>query len=336
MLRRFLIAATAVLSIAAAPALAASPYTAIYSFGDSLSDVGNVYLATGGAPAYPYVGGQFSNGPVWVQDMATALGLPALTPSLAGGNDYAYGGATTGYPATNNPAVPNLAEQIATFSLAHSGVAPSSGLYTFSIGSDDLFGLLKSGLGDSAAAQAAAAGAAAVVAAGAGALELAGAKNLILFDVPDLGKTPYIKSLGSQVSADASKLSLYFDQQVLLDLAPVEAAGLKVFDLNAYALLDEAVGPPPGFGLTNVTDPCWTGGFTGPQPGDTLCSTDPAIAGQYLFWDGVHPTAAGHELIAEDALGAIPEPSAGAMVILGFAGLGALGARRIRVATTAG
>ena len=70
-------------------------YPAIYSFGDSLSDVGNVDLATGGIePASPYVDGQFSNGPVWAQDLAGKLGLPALIPSLAGGTDYAFGGAT--------------------------------------------------------------------------------------------------------------------------------------------------------------------------------------------------------------------------------------------------
>ncbi len=96
MLKRLLIAAAAALTIPAGQALAGSPpYTAIYSFGDSLSDVGNVYLATG-QPASPYVNGQYSNGPVWVQDLATKMGLPALTPSSVGGNDYAWGGATTG------------------------------------------------------------------------------------------------------------------------------------------------------------------------------------------------------------------------------------------------
>jgi phospholipase/lecithinase/hemolysin len=58
----------------------AAGFSAEYVFGDSLSDVGNVYLGSSGSePASPYVGGQFSNGPVWVQDLAARLGLPALT-----------------------------------------------------------------------------------------------------------------------------------------------------------------------------------------------------------------------------------------------------------------
>ena len=40
--------------------------------------------------------GVFSNGPVWVQDLANTLGLGPLLPSLAGGTDFAVGGAQTG------------------------------------------------------------------------------------------------------------------------------------------------------------------------------------------------------------------------------------------------
>src|SRR5271165_1359868 len=174
--RRSPIAAAAALSILAGQSLAASPYSAIYSFGDSLSDVGNVFLATGGAePASPYANGQFSNGPVWVQDLATKLGLPALLPSSSGGNDYAWGGATTGFSGTLNPAdpVPSLVQQVKTFLPNLTSVAPSSALYTFSIGANDLFGILGAGLGDSTGVQNLAKEAAGVVASEAGVLEAA-------------------------------------------------------------------------------------------------------------------------------------------------------------------
>jgi phospholipase/lecithinase/hemolysin len=176
--RRSIIAAAAILSISAGQALA-GPFGAIYSFGDSLSDVSNVYIATGGAePASPYVNGQFSNGPVWVQDLATKLGLPALTPSLAGGNDYAWGGATAGAGNTN---VPNIVDQVGSFLTAH-GSAPRNALYTFSIGANDLFGIL-----DGSAPVSNLPVDAQAVATAAQDLELAGAKDLMLFDVPNLG-----------------------------------------------------------------------------------------------------------------------------------------------------
>jgi phospholipase/lecithinase/hemolysin len=130
MLRRSIIAAAAILSISAGQAFA-GPYSAIYSFGDSLSDVGNVFIATGGAePASPYVNGQFSNGPVWVQDLAAMLGLSPLKPSMApgGGNDFAWGGATAG---AGNTMVPNIVQQVGLF-LNANGSAPQNALYTFS------------------------------------------------------------------------------------------------------------------------------------------------------------------------------------------------------------
>ena len=309
----------------------AADFSAMYVFGDSLSDVGNVYLGTSGLePASPYVGGQFSNGAVWVQDLAARLGLPALTPSLAGGTDYAFGHATTGLASTNYPLVPNLEQQVDTFFSSHAR-APSDALYTFSIGANDLFAILDAGLTPQQA-EGVAYNAAQVVASEAGDLETAGAKDLALFDVPDLGVTPEITALGPAASAAATSLSAYFDQQVLLDLEPVEAAELTVFDLNTYALLDQAVQDPGAFGFSNVTDPCWTGGFTGYAGGGSVCSTLPAVQDTYLFWDDVHPTAAGHLLVADAALSAmrlpVPEPSTWAMMAIGLVSLAFAGYRR--------
>src|SRR5271157_3037833 len=93
--------------------LQAGDITGIVAFGDSLSDVGNVYLATGGMnpsppnppnlypggppnPGGSYDPGHFSNGPIWLEYLAHSLGVAAPTPSLKGGTDYAWGGAENG------------------------------------------------------------------------------------------------------------------------------------------------------------------------------------------------------------------------------------------------
>ena len=44
----------------------ASAYTALFAFGDSLSDAGNVFIKDKGTlPLAPYYDGHFSNGPTW-------------------------------------------------------------------------------------------------------------------------------------------------------------------------------------------------------------------------------------------------------------------------------
>jgi hypothetical protein len=80
------------LALASGPALA---YTTLFAFGDSLSDAGNLFALTG-IPSAPYFDGHFSNGTTWVEDLSKDLGLGTLKPSVSGGTDFAFGGATTG------------------------------------------------------------------------------------------------------------------------------------------------------------------------------------------------------------------------------------------------
>ncbi len=345
--RALFAAATAVVVMSAAPAFA---YDAIVSFGDSLSDVGNVFAATGGAePNPPYYMGRFSNGPIWLEDVAGALRLP-IAPSILGGNDFAFGGATTGYPATNSAAVPNLELQVDAYGVKTGGHADPNALYTFSIGANDLFAAIGDVIdaaianpADIPAAEAEAfadaAGAASVVGQQGGALMTWGAKELLLFDVPDLSVTPDMRAaaaeigglFGSTAAADFSafvkSLTATFDEDVLGALR-TDAPKLAVVDLGTFAFLDQVVGDPTAYGFSNVTQPCFVP--TNPDApftsGGTTCG-DAAVQAGYLFWDGVHPTEAAGQLIADRALAAVPEPSTWAMLAAGFVALALAGGR---------
>ena len=326
--------AALVLSVSAGPGFAAAPYSSIVSFGDSLSDVGNVLASTKGiAPASPYFDGRFSNGPNWLDDLARELGLPLKpsfslqSPTVPVGNDFAWGGATTGYSVTNNVTVPNLETQVGQYLLTYGHGDPNA-LYTVSIGANDLFAILASRV-DLPTAETEAAGAASIVAQEAGMLAGAGAKNLVLFDVPNLGLTPKIIAEGQDAVTAAKDLSAYFDQQVLTDLAPVEKQGLKVFDLDTFSLIGTVVANPSAYGFSNVTDACYVGPITG---GGSECGKP----NTYLFWDGVHPSERAGGFIANDALAKVaPEPSTWAMLTLGFAGLAGVGLKARKRAAAA-
>jgi outer membrane lipase/esterase len=90
---------------AGAPTTAGS-FTAVVSFGDSLSDVGTYAPATSltGNGAPPYFGGKFTtndgaNGTVWVENLATTLGL-LVTPAEVG-----FAGSSVKCPAAADPAL---------------------------------------------------------------------------------------------------------------------------------------------------------------------------------------------------------------------------------------
>ena len=285
---------TASLGYASAPA-----FTALFAFGDSLSDAGNLYIADGGtAPVSPpYYKGHASNGPTWVEDLSRRLGLGTLTPSLAAGNDFAFVGAQTGTTAIEGYNSIDLPTQIADYALRHS--TPVKGaLYTLDIGANDIINALdeyatgKITLGgvDTVVAEAETNTALAV-----DALYLLGARNLLFYEVPDLGLTPQFS--GTPLQGLASRLALSFDDAVRADISPPRFGGLKVYDLNTPDLFYEVVHNSSAFGFANVTDPVWTGNLTSSTSG-TLVSTDRAVQNTYLFWDELHPTQAGHQLAA--------------------------------------
>ena len=103
---RFLLATILALGCLATATARANAYSALFIFGDSLSDSGNNAIVLSPPtpvpisgndfiPINPYASGTYTNGPVWAQDFAAALGLSA-SPSLLGGTNFAFGGARTG------------------------------------------------------------------------------------------------------------------------------------------------------------------------------------------------------------------------------------------------
>ncbi len=275
-------------------------YPAIYVFGDSLSDAGNDWLGTLGAEpkSPPYYKGHFSNGLTWVEDLAVALKLGTLKPSLADGNDFAFGGAESGQTMVHalSTTPPDLPFQIAEFKAQVSQPAKGA-LYVLWIGSNDLFDVLGHTPAltevqvDKTLSEIVANEIAAIRA-----LRAFGAKNLLVLTAPDLGHVPGVASEGSAAAAAGSALAAAFDAALTTAVqAEATKLGIKLTLVDAYTTMDMFIADPTDYGFTDVTDPCWTGTYTG--TGGTLCSTLRSVQNQHLFWDQVHPTAAAHALI---------------------------------------
>lgn len=205
-----------------------------------------------------------------------------ITPALAGGTDFAFGGATSATTAVHTAGIGDLPYQIAAFQALNPTPAQNE--------------------------------AQAVLA-----LAASGAKHLLVLNLPNLGETPAIGLSGNpQLIALATGASALFDSLLATSLAQIaQTTGLRIDLLDTSALLNMAIQDPTAYGFTDATTPCWTGA---PEGGSgTLCSTDRAVQNLYIFWDSPHPTEAGHALVARAALALVPEPGSVLLMIGGLA-----------------
>jgi phospholipase/lecithinase/hemolysin len=313
--------------VAALPVPAAGAFDALYVFGDSLSDVGNVQTVTSGlAPLVPptpgpyYFNGRYSNGPNFAETLAEGLGLGPVRPSVLGGNDYAYGGAlATGTPPPTSLVVQDVDDQVDQYLAAHPAASPNA-LYVVYAGSNDL---ITNPAGGAAAA--------ASLAGSVGRLYGAGARHVLVPNLPRLGLVPRVN--GDPVArAAADAATGQFNAALATSLNQLDATspGLNLHRLDVAGLFDDIVADPTAFGFTNVTSPAAPGLEIGDQSYNTsLIVSNPD---QYLFWDELHPTRVGHALLGQAALAAVPEPSSLAPIVLGMLGLLA---RRRRLARRA-
>jgi len=319
-LRRWIPALALAAGSLCVPLAMAGSYSHIYVFGDSVSDSGNVALAIGQPsgvpqgvtgnsyiPDYPYYPtGRFSNGPVWAEDFAARYGL-AAAPSLLGGTDFAFAGARTGGP---DVPVPTLTTQGQMFLGSTGGAAPAAALYVIAeVGNDAR---------DALAAIAGGADVASTIAAAATAyannlgllidtLRAAGATQFLVFDNVDLGLVPAVRAMGSDASSLASVITFSMNQALRGRLQ--DEAGVSLFD--TFAFLGQVVQDPGAYGFTNATDAC--------------AAVAGADCSRYVFWDGLHPTAAMHEQIA---MAAVPESETAVLFAAGLAVLLVVGRRR--------
>ncbi len=165
--------------------LSSGPFGKLLVFGDSLADVGNVSAATGGAlpPSQFYYHGRSSNGPIWVDTLASYMDEPALQPSLLGGTDYAWDGATVAAAEVgSSTGVPTLPQQVAAYTAGKPTIAPND-VFAFWAGANDYFNTFSTGaIAPSLTAS--------TLTASLQALYQAGARTFVVNNLPLLGNTP--------------------------------------------------------------------------------------------------------------------------------------------------
>ena len=310
-----LAAALALATLPAAVQASDSPFTKTVFFGDSLTDGGYFrpvliqLVGPNGA-----IIGQFTNNPnyVWSQYLADFYdsnaqvawtGNNTASPTLAGGNNWAVGGARVGADSIGGLGyTPSLASQYARYLSSGNTVDPGA-LYTIWGGANDLFAVQA----NPAQAQAIIGAAVTAHIGLVGALTQAGAQYILVPTLPDLGLTPDARAGGALGMAQGTALTTTYNNALFNGLA---ANNLRVIPLDTFNFLREVVANPSMYGISNITGKACV---TQPPPagGSSLfCSPQSTVPGgaSYLFADGVHPTSAAHKALADFAISVIEGP----------------------------
>lgn len=299
-------AVAAIALLFAGPAL--SDPSNVVVFGDSLVDSGNVFRLTFGtnpSAAQGYFQGRFQDGYNFADLLNLRLAGVPTTASLAGGNNWAFGGAR-GTGVGGSP-VPGLPAQIGSFStFGPRGFTPSS-LAVLNFGGNDVFGLESNNIGGLTPAAFSELFISnmedAVLA-----LDAAGAGQILVMSVPN---------------ATATGLALDAQLQSMLDaIEPTLDARLFRFSYGDF--FNRLLSDPAAYGFPDGIDTASTCRATRPVVNGSIdCS------GLFSF-DGVHFTAQVHRGIYRElvqVLG-VPEPATWGMMIAGFGLVGAAARRR--------
>lgn len=279
---------------------AAATFTALYAFGDSLSDTGNIAIATGGAQPVspPYDPQRFTNrAPVAVEVLAASLGL-TVTPSLAGGTNFAFGGARTGLDAFP----PGLLTQVGFFMATVPTPDPDALYFVFAGGND-----LRDAAANPPNAGAIVGGAVANIGVALDLLYGHGARHFFVPNLPNIGRTPEAIAGGPAVEAGATFLSMLFNEglSARLDVFEQVNPGVNLVRFDTFGWLEMLVANAFSFGFVATTQQCIQTAGCNPE--------------EFIFWDGVHPTGRAHEIFGNAMAQAVPEPAILALLALGLA-----------------
>lgn len=288
--RRAFVRFAVCLLLAGAPdGCAGAAFTALYAFGDSLTDTGREP-----AESHLHYQGRWSNGPLWVEYLSEKLGL-AYSPA----NNYAHSGAQTD---------DTLKQIVRDFAPP---AQPAAALYVVFAGGNDFLQTLDENGFNNNRWTAKVAAAAKNLADAVDALYARGARTILVPNVVDVTVIPLlnqlpgfyrdylrdkVKDLNAQL---ASRLAHVAATRADLRLVPVDFYTLVrrlLRNYRAYGFVEEQVDA-----LSDVT---------------LLDKSFDGRGRHYVFWDPVHPSTKSHAIIAQWFYEALvgPQPLAARLV----------------------
>ena len=303
----------------------------IIVFGDSLSDNGNIFALTTNAhklfPSVPvlpknppYYEGRFTNGPVWVENLAASLNVPL--------QDHAYGGAWAEPLKDSKIVVPfGIGMQVSYYLVtAATDFHKGNHLYIIWIGGNDYL----DGRED---ADYATTNTISSIETQMRRLAFYGAKNILILNLPDLSIVPEVVKKGPNGIQALHKIVTMHNEKLAKMVADfqVQHKDLKIIYGDITKYFNDVYHHPEKYNIKNVTGSCYEGNYSlrsliaereisaaKAQNIDIMKNTALRVAyatskladsgvdacatpDEYMFWDQIHPTRVLHNLMSLNA-----------------------------------
>ncbi len=296
-----------VLTLGLAGNASAQSFSNVVVFGDSLSDSGNAATGSGLPPGTSFT---TNPDPVWAEIVAEAFGASGLN-SRAGGPNYAFAGACMN-PATpcDQDLSPTVTEQIGMHLGLRGGSLDQNALYAIWGGLNDI---ADSALSNPATALGHVLAAADVNAAQIRRLRGAGARHVVVFNMPDASLAPFAVSLGPANQAGISALVGQYNEKLYAGIRENEYG---VVPININAALSALAANPARYGLTNTTGTACGAPNAGsavsiqcgPEGTPYPVTYAPGANETYLFADRSHPSGVVHAMLASMVTSTLAAP----------------------------
>ncbi len=317
---------SAMLSVA--PATYADTIDQVIVFGDSLSDNGNIYNMTldlhkviSSIPVIPkdppYYQGRFSNGPVWVEDLALGMQVPLV--------DYAYGGSWAEPLQNSKLNIPfGLGMQVDYYLMANiTDTHKDQHLYVIWTGANDYIDSTED-------VDEVTSNVVNTIESNLDWLIYVGAKTVMVMNLPDLSAVPYANNGDPDKKQIIKQLITLHNDKLAAMIAKTKKAypQVKIVLGDSIQTFADILTHPGDYHMKNITESCYTGDYSRKSLVDAKAIADakkqqidimgmPSLRiayltarladdggkvcenpDEYLFWDKIHPTRVVHNLTA--------------------------------------
>lgn len=257
----------------------------MWYIGDSLSDQGNCDV-----PFFPPP--PLTNGNTYAFYLGQKFGK-TIVASSRGGTDFACVGASTGYPSTFFPTIIKSGSQQIDELLSTNPHFGSHDLFIYWLGANDILLAPPVDVTVPDYPPFNATQSVNFVQQGLTRLHAAGARYLVVLNLPPLEKTPDGMDPTNTPAQNAGYFNgpRAFNAELLLRL---NSLGLNIIQIDLFSIFNALISNPQPFGITNTTVGCT-------QPGGQSCETS-------FFWDGVHPTDKVHRMLADALFSILTAP----------------------------